>query len=66
MLTKARYTWKCDSELYDYNKKIANAENLILNYPYSKKNKEFIFEFANVLYAEGISNGHVLKYLSKG
>ncbi|WP_394698074.1 tyrosine-type recombinase/integrase [uncultured Methanolobus sp.] len=51
-------------ELYDYNKKIANAENLILNSPYSEKNKELIFEFVNVLYAEGISNARVLKYLS--
>ncbi|WMW22732.1 tyrosine-type recombinase/integrase [Methanolobus mangrovi] len=51
-------------ELYDYNKKIANAENLILNSPYSEKNKELIFEFVNVLYAEGISTARVLKYLS--
>jgi integrase/recombinase XerD len=51
-------------ELYDYDKKIANAENLILNSPYSEKNKELIFEFINVLYAEGISKARVLKYLS--
>ena len=51
-------------ELYDYKKKIDAAENLILNSPYSEKNKELILEFVNVLYAEGISNARVLKYLS--
>ena len=51
-------------EIYDYKKKIDAAENLILNSPYSEKNKELILEFTNVLYAEGISNVRVLKYLS--
>lgn len=51
-------------DLYNYDKKIDRAERLILEASYSEKNKELIFEFENIIFAEGLSRARVLKYLS--
>nr|WP_321417297.1 hypothetical protein [uncultured Methanomethylovorans sp.] len=53
-----------DIQLYDYPKRISSIEKNILEASYPDKNKELIFAFENMLYAEGISNARVLKYLS--
>jgi hypothetical protein len=37
-------------DLYDYDKKVDAAEKLVLNAPYSDKNKELIIEFENTLF----------------
>lgn len=52
-------------ELYKYEKKISAAEKQIADANYSDKNKELIFEFENTIFAEGLSNARVLKYLSQ-
>jgi site-specific recombinase XerD len=51
--------------LYDYKKSIASAEKKIIEADYSQKNKDTIFTFINVLYAEGLSDARILKYLSQ-
>lgn len=51
--------------LYNYDKQIKTAENRIVNAGYSQKNKDLIFSFMNVLYAEGLSKARILKYLSQ-
>ena len=50
---------------YGYEKKIANAERRIREANYSQKNKDQIFSFIHVLYAEGLSDARILKYLSQ-
>ncbi|RQD82124.1 hypothetical protein D5R95_07610, partial [Methanosalsum natronophilum] len=51
--------------LYNFRKRIEHAEKRIIDADYSQKNKDLIFEFVNVLYAEGLSDARVLKYLSQ-
>ncbi|MDG6244467.1 MAG: tyrosine-type recombinase/integrase [Methanolobus sp.] len=51
--------------LYDYKKNIESAEKRIIEAAYSQKNKDIIFAFVNVLYAEGLSDARILKYLSQ-
>jgi len=51
--------------LYDYKKNIEAAEKRIVEAAYSQKNKDTIFAFVNVLYAEGLSDARILKYLSQ-
>ncbi len=51
--------------LYNYSRKIENAERRIREAEYSQKNKDFIFSFIHVLYAEGLSEARILKYLSQ-
>jgi len=51
--------------LYDYKRNIAAAEKRIIEAAYSQKNKDTIFAFVNVLYAEGLSEARILKYLSQ-
>ncbi|MBP2030380.1 MULTISPECIES: tyrosine-type recombinase/integrase [Methanosarcinaceae] len=50
--------------LYDFSKRIASAEQRVLDADYSQKNKDTIFSFVHVLYAEGLSEARILKYLS--
>lgn len=50
--------------LYDFRKMIASAEQRIIDADYSQKNKDSIFSFVHVLYAEGLSEARILKYLS--
>lgn len=52
-------------QLYKYEKKISAAEKQIAEAPYSATNKELIFEFENTIFAEGLSDARVLKYLSQ-
>lgn len=51
--------------LYDYKRNIAAAEKRIIEAAQSHKNKDTIFAFVNVLYAEGLSDARILKYLSQ-
>ncbi|MDY0385639.1 MAG: tyrosine-type recombinase/integrase [Methanolobus sp.] len=51
--------------LYNYKKSIQTAEQRIIEADYSQKNKDTIFAFVNVLYAEGLSDARILKYLSQ-
>lgn len=51
--------------LYNYSRKIENAERRIREAEYSQKNKDLIFSFIHVLYAEGLSQARILKYLSQ-
>ncbi len=51
--------------LYNYSKSIANAEQRIRDAVYSQKNKDSIFSFINVLYAEGLSESRIVKYLGQ-
>ncbi|WP_406670355.1 hypothetical protein V7O67_14330 [Methanolobus sp. ZRKC4] len=46
--------------LYNYKKDIAAAEKRIIEATYSQKNKDTIFSFVNVLYAEGLSDARIL------
>lgn len=52
-------------QLYKYENKISAAEKRIADANYSTKNKELIFEFENTIFAEGLSNARILKYLSQ-
>lgn len=50
-------------DIYDHKKQIASAEKRIIEANYSEYNKEKIFEFVNTLYAQGLSNSRIVKYL---
>ena len=51
--------------LYNYKESIQTAEQRIIEADYSQKNKDTIFAFVNVLYAEGLSDARILKYFSQ-
>lgn len=49
--------------LYNHSKKIASIEQRIYDADYSQKNKDTIFSFVHILYAEGLSEARILKYM---
>lgn len=51
--------------IYDYKKRLERTEKSIKSGSYSQRNKELILKFERVLFAEGIKEARVLKYLDQ-
>jgi hypothetical protein len=53
------------SSIYEYEKNLVSIERRIETADYSQENKELIYKFQHVLFAEGIKLVRVLKYMAQ-
>ncbi|WP_321429636.1 tyrosine-type recombinase/integrase [uncultured Methanolobus sp.] len=53
------------SSIYEYEKNLVSIERRIENASYCQENKDLIYKFCNVLFAEGIKLVRVLKYMAQ-